>query len=225
MLAAPALDRLGLEIDEGLAMRIAGDLIAAASEEQMSSETVQKVLLASPAERANVIADQKIADRCVRSDRLAEALTEAATDLVPKLSVSNPEVEIPPETTLTKKLVAGGLGPSVQRSAGRRRARWYAHRARYRDIGYREEELDSIEEWVQDQANLAEIKAQKKDSQNYGSEMFEDLTRSLSDREVLPTGTRREDRDPALLAGAAYELTDSCTVWWSPESAIDDENT
>ncbi len=224
MLAAPALDRLGLQLDEGTAIRIAGDLIAAASEERISSDSLGKILLAPPSERQSVVVAQKVVDRCVHSDQLVEALRQAATDVVPKLPLDDVDAEAPPETTLTKKLKKGGLGPSVQRSAGRKRARWYAHRARYRDIPHREEELDSIEEWVQDQANLAEIEARKNDDESYGGDMFGRLSRVLSDREAPPLGTRPEDSNPALLAGAAFELTDACMIWWSPEFSVDDEN-
>jgi hypothetical protein len=223
MLAAPALDRLKLDIDEATAMRVAGDLIANASSEQLSPEALQKVLLAPAHQRDAVLAEQKIADRRVRSDELAAALHEAASEMVPWLPNDDPEMEVPAETTLSRKLEAGGLGPSVKRSAGRRRARWYAHRARHRDIGYREGELDSIEEWVQDQANIAETTARKDHPDDYGPQMFEDLTRALSSREALPPGTRREDSDPALLAGAAFELTDACSVWFSPESSLADD--
>jgi hypothetical protein len=224
MLAAPALDRLGLQLDEGIAMRIAGDLVAAASEERMSSDSMRKILLAPAADRKAVAEAQKISDRCVRSDQLADALHEASVEAVPKLPLGDAGADPPPETTLTKKLKNGGLGPSVQRSAGKRRARWYSHRARYRDIRHREEELDSLEEWVQDQANRAEIEAMQDGDADYGPSMFGLLSRSLSDRDATPPGTRSEDKNPALLAGAAFELTDSCSIWWSPEFPVDDED-
>ncbi len=224
MLAAPALDRLGLELDEGTAMRVAGDLIAAASEERLSSESLRKILLSPPEDRHSVVAAQKVSDRCVHTDQLVEALRDAASNAVPRLPLEDSEVVVPPETTLAKKLKKGGLGPSVQVSAGKRRARWYAHRARYRDIRHREEELDSVEEWVQDQANLAETDAIEGDKENYGRDMFRVLNQNLSDREAVPAGTRPEDSNPALLAGAAFELTDSCSIWWSHEFQVNNED-
>jgi hypothetical protein len=224
MLAAPALDRLGLNMDEGIAMRVAGDLVAAASEQRLSSDSLRKILLANPEERQSVVDAQKISDRRVDSRQLADALHQAATDVVPRLPLGDANAEPPPETTLAKKLTKGRLGPSVQRSAGKRCARWYAHRARYRDIRHREEELDSVEEWVQDQANVAETEAIQGSEDSYGRDMFERLNRTLNDRDALPAGTRPEDTNPALLTGAAFELTDSCSIWWSPEFPVDDEN-
>jgi hypothetical protein len=43
----------------------------------------------------------------------------------------------------------------------------------------------------------------------------------LRSRETLPIGTRHEDGNAALLAGAAFELTDDCSVWWSPRDAVE----
>jgi hypothetical protein len=222
-LAAAALDRLGLRLDPTKGMRVAGDLVASASQEQVSPKALQAVLLAPAADRDAILAEHKVLDRRVTTEQVAEALCDAASDLVPRLPSSQASAEVPPETTLTKKLRKGGLGPSVLGSAGRRRARWYAHRARYRDIRPREEELDSLEEWVQDQANLAEIKARERDEESYGAEMFERLTQTLSSPEALPMGTRQEDSNPALLSGAAFELTDACSIWWSQTFPMDDD--
>lgn len=222
-LAAAALDRLGLRFDPTKGMRVAGDLIASASQEQISPKALQAVLLAPAADRDAVLAEHKVSDRRVTTEQVAEALCDAASGSVPRLPSSPVDTEVPSETTLTKKLRKGGLGPSVLGSAGRRRARWYAHRAHYRDIRPREEELNSLEEWVQDQANLAETKAREEDDETYGTEMFERLTRTLSSPEALPTGTRSEDSNPALLSGAAFELTDACSIWWSPIFPLADD--
>lgn len=222
-LAAAALDRLGLRFDPTKGMRIAGDLIASASQDQISPKALQAVILAASADRDAVLAEHKVSDRRVTTEQVAEALSEAVSDSVPRLPSAPVDTEVPPETTLTKKLRKGGLGPSILGSAGRRRARWYAHRAQYRDIRPREEELNSLEEWVQDQANLAEIKAREEDDESYGAEMFERLTRALSSPEALPSGTRPEDSNPALLSGAAFELTDACSIWWSPIFPLADD--
>lgn len=222
-LAAPALDRLGLILDDTKAMRVAVEKIEAASREQISAEALRAVLLAPAGEREAVIAMHTLADRRVGDQAITDALREATLAHVPRLPRVTSDGEPPPETTMTKKLERGGLGPSVIRTAGRRRAQWYAHRARHRDIGEREEEHDSIEEWVQDQANLAETEARRSDAETYGGEMYSRLTRVLRDPEAPPPGTRQEDRNPALLSGAAFELTDACSIWWSPEFAIGDD--
>jgi len=221
-LAAAALDRLGLNVDPTTAMRVASNLIAAASEEQISPEALKAIVSTPAADRAAVVSSQKVSDRHVTAQHLREALSDTAKDAIPRLPMP-PEIDIPPETTLTKKLRRGGLGPSVLGTAGQRRALWYAHRARYRDIPHREEELDSLEEWVQDQANLAETAAREKDIDTYGADMFQLLTRSLSSPEAVPRATRPEDSNPALLSGAVFELTDACSVWWSQIFPLDDD--
>lgn len=218
--AAPALDQLELSYDPIAAMRIASDLIANASRDQLSAETRRDLLMAKPSERNEVLIERKIDDRQVTTDEVREALADGARDRVPRLSSPPSEVKVPPETTLTKKLKKGELGPSVLEAAGRRRALWYVHRARYRDIDHREEELASLQEWVQDQANLAESEVTV--TEPYGKEMFALLTKRLRNPGELPSGTRAEDRDPALLSGAAFELTDQCLIWWSLPFPIED---
>ena len=222
-LAAAAVDRLGLRFDPMRAMSVAADKVAAASQERITAEALQAILAAPVADRDAVAAEQKVSDRRVTTKQLADVLRDAARDVVPRLPSAPLETEVPPETTLTKKLRKGGLGPSVVESAGRRRAQWYAHRAQHRDIRHREEELDSIEEWVQDQANLAEISARESNAPVYGTEMFKELTRTLASPEALPSATRPEDSNPALLSGAAFELTDSCSIWWSPTFSLEDD--
>jgi hypothetical protein len=51
--------------------------------------------------------------------------------------------------------------------------------------------------------------------------MYNDLMTRLRSRDALPLGTRQEDANSALLAGAAFELTDDCFVWWSPREAVE----
>jgi hypothetical protein len=121
---------------------------------------------------------------------------------------------------MSMKLRAGGLGESVMDTAKRRRTGWFAHRVQYRDIPYRQEELDSLQEWVQDQANLAESVALDTGGRPYGRAMHSDLIARLHDAANVPAGTRPEDRHPALLSGAAYQLTDDCTIWFSPREDV-----
>jgi hypothetical protein len=215
--ASPALDALGItQLDAGRAMALAADLIAVASREDLSAEALGQLLLAAPEEWEGLFSKLQVEERTVTTGQLRVALEAAASAVVPRIPVATKAIATPvPETTMTKKLERGGLGPSVVASAGNRRALWFAHRARYRDIAEREEELDSLQEWVQDQANAAEIVARSGDSDPYGVEMFKALMGRLSSVEALPAGTRRSDSNPALLSGAAFELTDACSIWWS----------
>ncbi len=123
---------------------------------------------------------------------------------------------------MTKKLVAGGLGDSTVEAARRRWRSWFSHVAQYRDITFRQEELASLKEWVQDQANLAETTALQAAARPYGGDMHAELIRRVRDPDALPPGTRPEDSNPALLTGAAYQLTDECSIWFGFRSDLPD---
>jgi hypothetical protein len=219
MYAAPALDRLGITtLEPSRAVRIAYELIADASAERLSTAAAVIVLTAAPADRRTVIQTEVLKGRCVNERDVADALREAARTRVPRLPTL--EGDAPEETSMSKKLRAGGLGESVVDTAKRRRTGWFAHRAQYRDIPYRQEELNSLQEWVQDQANLAESIALDTGAVSYGRAMHSDLIARLHDVAAVPGGTRPEDRNPTLLTGAAYQLTDDCTVWFSPREKV-----
>ncbi len=212
--AAPALDSLGLTLAPTRAIQIACRLVADASRDRIPAEAWSEVLAAAPTDRAAALARHRLEARRVTSSELYEALKEAERLRVPRLGATSEEV--PPETTMTRKLEEGGLGPSVVDTARRRRRMWYSHRAASRDLDEREAELRSLEEWVQDQANAAENLARRTGYTGYGTRMYDDLMMRLRAADILPSGTREDDSDPALLSGAAFELTDACSVWWSP---------
>lgn len=223
MYAAPALDCLGLRaLSPAQAMRIAVGVVANASRDRIPDGAWSELVAAEPSERASVLAKHKLAARQVTTDHLREVLHDAAKGQVPRLDVAPGDA--PPETTLTKKLEDGGLGPSVVDTARRRRRIWYSHTAAHRDLGDREAELRSLEEWVQDQANAAETEAVADAQSPYGPRMYQALMTRLQAQDFLPDGTRREDSNPALLSGAAFELTDACSVWWAPRPHIGDSD-
>lgn len=217
--AAPALDRLSISgLEPSRAVRIAYELIAEASAERLATAAAVTVLTAAPADRQSIIQAEVLKARCVNDRDVAAALQEVARARVPRLPTL--EGEAPEETSMSKKLRAGGLGESVVDTARRWRTGWFAHRAQYRDIPYRQEELDSLQEWVQDQANLAESSALDTGVLPYGRAMHSDLVARLHDTAAVPAGTRPEDCHPTLLTGAAYQLTDDCTVWFSPREEV-----
>jgi Cap4 dsDNA endonuclease len=221
--ASPALDRLGItELSASQAMHIAAGLVGDASRDRIVDDAWASILAAGPQERATILANQQLEARRITSDDLRDALVDAERAQIPRLK-SLPG-DAPPETTMSRKLEAGGLGPSVIDTARRRRRLWYSHRAEVRDIGEREAELRSLQEWVQDQANSAESIAIAMDDAPYGPTMYEQLMIRLRAADAPPSGTRRVDSDPALLSGAAFELTDSCSIWWSPRSALEDND-
>lgn len=223
MHAAPALDHLGLTgLSPAQAMRIAVDVVASASRDRIPDGAWSELVAAKPSARPSVLAKHKLAARRVTTDDLREMLYGAAKGQVPRLDVAPGDA--PPETTLTKKLKDGGLGPSVVDTARRRRRMWYSHAATHRDLRDREAELRSLEEWVQDQANAAEMEAAADGPSQYGSRMYQTLMARLQAQTLLPDGTRREDSNPALLSGAAFELTDACSVWWAPRPDAEDDD-
>lgn len=214
--AMPALDALGVRgLSPSRAISITRDLIAGASAERLEVQVETAVLVAAPADRAAVVQRAVLAARRVDDQDLAQALRDAASARVPRLQASSAPAGA--ETTMTRKLVAGGLGPSTVETAQRRRRLWFSQVAQFRDIPHRQEELASLTEWVQDQANAAESAALDSGKDPYGRLMHDKLIERLSDRDALPAGTPTDDSDPALLSGAAYQLTDDCSVWFTPK--------
>ena len=211
--ATGALDALGITLSPSTAISIARDLIANASAERLEAEVETRVLIAVPADRAAVAAEAVLDARRVTDHDLTEALRDAAVARTPSLSAS--AAGAGQETTMTHKLIAGGLGPSTVETAQRRRRFWYTHVTRFRDIPHRQQELASLTEWVQDQANAAESAAMDSGKEPYGRFMHEKLIERLYDTDALPAGTPSEDSNPALLSGAAYQLTDDCSIWFS----------
>ncbi len=225
--AAPALDQLGLRaLPASRAMTIACGLVANASRERLLEDAWVALVSATPERRSQVLAERRLQARRVTSEDLRRTLLDAESRFVPSLAATSGNA--PPETTLSKKLERGGLGPSVLDSAVKRRRMWYSHRAEVRDLGEREAELRSLEEWVQDQANAAESQARSagvnESADVYGPQMYNALIERLRSPDAVPAGTRREDSDPALLCGAAFELTDACLVWWSRRFDVGGEN-
>jgi hypothetical protein len=212
--ATGALDALGITLSPSVAISIARDLIADASAERPEVEIESAVLVAAPADRPALAAEAVLAARRVTDQDLVEALCAAAIARTPRLTTA--AIGASKETTMTHKLVTGGLGPSTVETAQRRRRYWFSHVAQFRDIPYRQQELASLTEWVQDQANAAESAALDLGREPYGRVMHDKLIERLSDRDALPGGTPPDDADPALLSGAAYQLTDDCSVWFSP---------
>ncbi len=205
-------------VSPSLAIRIAYELVAGASVDRVPDEVWVAILAAAPADRPSILARSRLEARCVTEEDLRDSLLAAARETVPRLQALDGDA--PPETTMSRKLEAGGLGPSVVDSARRRRRIWFSHRAQVRDIDERESELRSLQEWVQDEANTAETAAIATGALPYGPQMYRDLMTRLRSHESLPPGTRREDGDAALLAGAAFELTNDCFIWWSPRDAV-----
>jgi Cap4 dsDNA endonuclease len=112
---------------------------------------------------------------------------------------------------MTRKLRAGGLGPTLIANAPEMRARWYAIETAFRDDipapGFGDE-VQKTREVVLAAAISAEAFA--KGPASYGSAMHADLLVRLSEGPTvrLPIG-------PQELMGCAFQLTDECRIWWS----------
>lgn len=117
-----------------------------------------------------------------------------------------------PNTAMTRKLRAGGLGPTVIRSAPRLRSRWFEI-----EVGYRADlptpfgdEVQRIRAEVANRAGIAESSTRTEDGK-YGQKMHHVLNNLLTLEKIAP---RIPVREPEIM-GCAYQLTDECIVWWS----------
>jgi hypothetical protein len=88
--AAPALDRLGIVgVSPPRAMRIAFELVAAASVDRVPDSAWVAILAAAP---AGVIAEQRLEARCITDEQLKEALLDAARERVPRLQALDDDI-------------------------------------------------------------------------------------------------------------------------------------
>lgn len=221
--AAPAVDAMGLSLKPLTALNIAVGLVEAASRDTIRNDDWSQIVVASPQERPRVIDECHLSNRVVTREDLEAALKQNAEEGdAPQLLGPSSAADSPTETTLSRKLERGGLGPTAIEQAKRERSAWYAHRSKYRDLPERELEINSVEDWVHQQTSHAEI-ATREAGTEYGAAMFGDLLERLTSAGV-PEGTRPEDAHPGLLAGAAFDLTDACKVWWSDKFEIREED-
>ena len=148
-----------------------------------------------------------------RQEALAQILDATVSSLPPLREAEDP----PPPTRMVRKLRAGGLSATTQRSARRLRAGWYRLESQLRGVTALHDEVDDLRTRVQLIAG---------DSQDlvgpvepYGARMLADVDRRLHVAE-LPRRYPFPLED-ALLRGLLYQLTDECEVWWSSEHTVD----
>jgi hypothetical protein len=178
---------------------------------------IRLALVAGGAEQKARMDDARIRARTVTTGDAAEHLCKARIEPYPALP---PASEASPATRMRRKLQAGRLSPTEIRLAARLRSHWYAAEAEQRDTPNVEDEIAGLEAEVQAAAGASQREAgdEVKD-RPYGGVMLGKLRERL-DGPQAPT-PRREFAAPKLLEGLAYELTDRCEIWWSPEEDVD----
>lgn len=116
------------------------------------------------------------------------------------------------ESTMIRKLRAGGLGPTILSSAPRIRQHWYELEVQMRpDIPSQYgDELARIRAEVALRAGEAESK-HRIAGNVYGVQMHQELCRTLR----RPIEGSRFGTTPTELLGCVYQMTDECEIWWS----------
>lgn len=221
-LLGPAFARLGRAADASPSAYAALlSLIAERSAETAPiAQDVRLALVTRGPEQQQRLQDAEIAGRKITSDEAAACIRDARQ--APYMELPAPSTEAPVATKLTRKLRAGGLSPTGRSLAVRLRNVWYAAEAQERDTPGIDRELSALEASVQAEAAAAQRNAAAAETRPYGDAMLDDLRGRLSAGSTA-WAARPEFVDPKVLEGLAYELTDRCEVWWSPEEDVVDD--
>ena len=177
------------------------------------AEDLRLALTAAPAEEERRRLAATLKARSISSHDAIECLKAAREAPYSTLPASPPEI---PQTRMRRKLSGGGFNATQLEYAARMRNTWYAAESEQRATPGVEEEVAAVEAAVHREAGEAQRAAQNQPSP-YGNAMLDDLRARLS---APPVAARDEFSNPHLLEGLAYELTDRCQVWWSPEEDV-----
>ncbi|MFF3057019.1 dsDNA nuclease domain-containing protein [Streptomyces sp. NPDC057909] len=124
------------------------------------------------------------------------------------------------ETRLVKKLRRGEVGETAIQAARRTRQTWAEYSARYRTpLPGEGDLLDDLTTRVLHEAGMAESECAEPDSA-YGKKMLAILNDRLLPERMGLSDQRSLDR--LHLLGLAYQLTDECKIWWSPEFDLEE---
>jgi hypothetical protein len=217
-LMEPALRHLNLDPTRHVeAYRGLVDLIAERSGARPASGTDELARLARPeADWDMELRRARLAQRVItRQEALAQILDATVSSLPPLREAESP----PPPTRMVRKLKAGRLSPTTQRSARRLRAGWYRLESQLRGVPQLQVEIDDLR--TRAQAIAGDSQDHVGPLEPYGPEMLAELDRRLS-----VSALRRRYPFPledALLRGLVYQLTDECEVWWSSEESYENE--
>lgn len=211
-LMLPALRALGLDPARHLeAYRSLVELVAERSGDRPADGESQLAQLARPGSDWEAEArSARLAQRVItRQEALAQILDATVSSLPPIREADDP----PPPTRMVRKLRAGRLSPTTQRSAQRLRAGWYRLESQLRGVPDLVDEVGDLR--TRTQAIAGDCQDYVGPEEPYGGQMLTELDRRLT---VEALGRRYPfPLDDALLRGLAYQLTDECEVWWSSE--------
>lgn len=192
-------------------------LIARCNRDEPVDATAMLRYLADPARASTrVRAEDRLGRRVIDRERLYEVLFEPAVP-APHAQLSFDDAPHHEESTLERKLVLGGFGPTTINAAQLLRANWEALETRWRaDVPGGDPAFADLRARALVAAGRAERAT--KSSPPYGVAMHDRLERdfkvdALSQRPAFAL-------DDEHLLGLLYELTDECSVWWSPKQAL-----
>ncbi|GGX50274.1 dsDNA nuclease domain-containing protein [Streptomyces fructofermentans] len=167
----------------------------------------------------DTLREEDIARRLITAEAIASAVNRVPTFDNPLLQ-TNLTLHGQTETRLAKKLRQGGIGETGIQSARRTRRSWTAFAAQYSSpLPLEGDLIDDLTTRVLHEAAMAEAESFNPDS-TYGREMLKVLHGKLTPDSIgAPSGI---DLDRLHLLGLAYQLTDECKIWWSPEFDLSD---
>jgi hypothetical protein len=183
----------------------------------MLAEDHRLALATDASEQEARLGAATVAARAITTEQAITYLTAAR--VAPYATLPPVAPGAPPQTRMTRKLKAGQLSATDRRLAIRLRNAWYAVTTEHADNDNIDREIAALEVAVQRQAGDAQ-RAAEQHGTPYAGAMLADLRLRLA----AAPGTwaaRRALLAPDLLEGLAYELTDRCDVWWSPEEDVD----
>ncbi|TXC98901.1 DUF4297 domain-containing protein [Streptomyces sp. ISID311] len=169
---------------------------------------------------SNALLEENIKKRMIDGARVA-----ASIELLPRSGPALLQIDSDPDVTvesrLSKKLRRGGIGETGIQSARRMRRSWATFEAQYSSpLPHEGDLVDDLKTRVLHEAAMAETETFT-DSSPYGRKMLAVLHNKLT-----PDGIGAAPEIPLdrlHLLGLAYQLTDECKVWWSPEFDVDSD--
>jgi hypothetical protein len=216
-LVTPALKKLDLDVAsaEHVYERIVA-AVAKANRDAVGDQGDLLDVIADPAHLETAAANnRRLARRTITREIVATLL------LPPELAAANlvvPSDDPPAPSRLQRKLVRGGLGPTVIDTAVRLRASWYGFEsARRTSVPGGDPAFDDLRLRIQELVGLSESRMDR--TVPYGPAMHLDVRET-----VTATGVANKlpfPLDDQLLQGLVFQLTDECKVWWSARFDVD----
>ncbi|MFC7918505.1 dsDNA nuclease domain-containing protein [Streptomyces cinereoruber] len=169
---------------------------------------------------SDVLLEENVQKRMVDAARVA-----ARVELVPRSGSALLQVDDAADTAvesrLSKKLRRGGIGETGIQSARRTRSSWATFEAQYSSpLPHEGDLVDDLKTRVLHEAAMAEAESFT-ESAPYGRKMLAILHSKLTPDGIGAAPGIPLDR--LHLLGLAYQLTDECKVWWSPEFDVDND--